>query len=129
MDLLAEYVASIDEELAMFKNNTLITQDYRDCVTKWAKESAISGAFGGPTLEMERVISINGTSTTASQNDSESLSAAIVCPKNRKITVVIKHESTLDLPIPDVNVELFHNAKFSPDSKVGAKKTDADGKA
>ncbi|MEG1466936.1 MAG: RHS repeat-associated core domain-containing protein [Hafnia sp.] len=129
MDLLTEYVASIDEELAMFKNNTLITQDYRDCVTKWAKESAISGAFGGPTLEMERVISINGTSTTASQNDSESLSAAIVCPKNRKITVVIKHESTLDLPIPDVNVELFHNAKFSPDSKVGTKKTDADGKA
>ena len=109
MDLLAGFVASIDEELAMFQRNELITQDYRACVQAWAKESAVSGAFGGPTLEMESVISINGTSTTASQNDSETLSAAIVCPKNCEITVVLKHESTLDLPIPDVTVELFRN--------------------
>jgi hypothetical protein len=56
MDLLAGFVASIDEELAMFQRNELITQDYRACVQAWAKESAVSGAFGGPTLEMESVI-------------------------------------------------------------------------
>lgn len=127
MDLLAGFVASIDEELAMFQRNELITQDYRACVQAWAKESAVSGAFGGPTLEMERVISINGTSTTASQNDSETLSAAIVCPQNCEITVVLKHESTLDLPIPDVTVELFRNKDFLPDTKVAAQKTDANG--
>ncbi|HCT3170046.1 TPA: hypothetical protein OTT09_001353, partial [Enterobacter asburiae] len=61
--LLAGYVAGIENELSLFKNNELITQEYRQFVREWARASHVSGMLGGPTLEMERIIALNGRET------------------------------------------------------------------
>ncbi|UWX93372.1 DUF6531 domain-containing protein [Enterobacter mori] len=127
--LLASYVAGIENELSLFKNNELITQEYRQFVHEWARASHVSGMLNGPTLEMERVIALNGSETVVDNDDGSALSAAIVCPKNRTITVVLKHQSIIDLPVPDASIELYEDPSFAPDKRVDVKITDENGRA
>ncbi|MCS5456843.1 DUF6531 domain-containing protein [Enterobacter asburiae] len=127
--LLAGYVAGIENELSLFKNNELITQEYRQFVREWARASHVSGMLGGPTLEMERIIALNGRETVVDDDDGRALSAAIVCPKNRTLTVVLRHQSITDLPVPDASIELYETPSFAPDKRVDVKITDESGTA
>lgn len=126
---LTGYVAGIENELSLFKNNELITQEYRQFVREWARASHLSGMLNGPTLEMERVIALNGKETVVDNDDGSALSAAIVCPKNHTITVVLKHQSIIDLPVPDASIELYEDPAFTPDKRVDVKITDQSGRA
>ena len=69
--MLNQYIQGIENELASFKNKTLIDKDFRNAINSWAAKAIdnASSAFNGPTLEMDKVVSMNGKSTTVSGSD------------------------------------------------------------
>lgn len=123
-----DYIKGINSELVLFQNKTLITKEYREAISKWYLKagSGISNLVGGPTLEMDKVITLNGKSTTATNSDGDFETAAIVCPITKEIRIVLKHESTIDLPIPDVKITLYLD-KIGPDTEVASNKTNENG--
>ncbi|WP_025122952.1 MULTISPECIES: DUF6531 domain-containing protein, partial [unclassified Serratia (in: enterobacteria)] len=127
--MTTEYIASIDNALLSFKNKTLLTKEYRQIVKEWATASSISGSLGGPTLEMEKTLRLNDSKKVVSENDRSFESSVVTCPKSGVITVALAYESTLDLPIPDVTIEIYEDVSFGFDSKVATKQTDEQGMA
>jgi RHS repeat-associated protein len=125
--MTTEYIASIDNALLGFKNKTLITQEYRQIVKEWATASSISGRLGGPTLEMEKTLRLNDSKTVVSENDRSFESSVVTCPKSGEIKVALAYESTLELPIPDVTIEIYEDVSFGFDSKVATQQTDEQG--
>lgn len=121
------YITGINSELSQFKNKQLITKEYREAINKWYLNAAssVSNLIGGPTLEMDKIITLNGKTTTATNSDGDFETSAVVCPKTREIRIVLKHESTIDLPIPDVKVTLYHDKFFN--EEVASSKTNENG--
>ncbi|PXY94007.1 hypothetical protein DKK76_11490, partial [Frischella perrara] len=87
-----------------------------------------SGFVGGPTFEMDRVLSINQQKKVSNYKDKCIETTTITCPQNREIEIVLKHQSTIDLPIPDVLIKLFEYHFWYPNKEFPPKKTDKDGR-
>lgn len=118
--MLTAYILGIEDELASFKNKTLIDKDYRNAISSWAAKAFdnASSAFDGPTLEMDKVVSMNGQSTTVSGSDDNFSVGAMPCPKSGEIRIRLAHESTIDLPIPGVEVKLYEDKNWAKDEEV-----------
>ena len=115
MSSIEQYIQSIEIQLKQFEEKRLINEDYKKTLEEWSLlsvASATSGFFGGPTLEMDRYVSLNGQRTTANMDQEKIESNTIKCPEGGEITVEFAFESTLDLPIGFVDVHLYEYGIF-----------------
>lgn len=123
------YITGIDQSLLAFKNKTLITEEYRQLIKEWAIPNKVIGAAGGPTLEMEKTLSLNGEKTVISEKEKSFDSSVVTCPKSGEVKIALAYQSTLNLPIPDVTIELYEGSRRLLGTKVGTQKTDQQGEA
>lgn len=125
------YIESIEQDLDLFKRKALLTEEYKKVLEDWRVRAfnKSSDFIGGPTFEMDRVLSINNNDKTVNYEQKSIETATITCPLNRQIEIVLKHESILDLPIPDVLIKLFEYHSWGRSKNVSSKKTDAEGRA
>ncbi|PXY93999.1 hypothetical protein DKK76_11545, partial [Frischella perrara] len=77
---------------------------------------------------MDRVLSINQQKKVSNYKDKCIETTTITCPQNQKIEIVLKHQSTIDLPIPDVLIKLFKCRPYYFDVEAASKETDKDGR-
>ena len=124
------HIESIEKDLALFKNKALLTEEYKKLLEDWRVKTfnRTSGFVGGPTFEMDRVLSINQQKKVSNYKDKCIETTTITCPQNREIEIVLKHQSTIDLPIPDVLIKLFEYHFWYPNKEFPPKKTDKDGR-
>lgn len=125
------YIESIEQDLDLFKRKALLTEEYKKVLEDWRVRAfnKSSDFVGGPTFEMDRVLSINNNDKTVNYEQKTIETATITCPLNRQIEIVLKHESILNLPIPDVLIKLFEYHSWGRNKNVSSKKTDAEGRA